>query len=49
MSKQPLKIQKHQPREGGRVFWKIYRGDQFVATLDRKKDAKKGIEKGYYG
>jgi hypothetical protein len=28
-----------------RVFWKVYRDGQFVATYDRLKDAKRRVER----
>jgi hypothetical protein len=30
---------------GKRVFWKVYRDGQFVATYDRLKDAKRRVER----
>lgn len=35
-------IMRHQPYT--RVFWKVYRDGNFVATYDRLKDAKRRID-----
>ena len=36
-------ILRHCP--GRRVFWKVYRDGQFVATYDRLKDAKRRVDR----